>query len=1153
MFTHLNVVSHYSLRYGIAAPEAIVEFAQQNNMQAVALTDRDGLYGAVRFAQACLDAGISPIIGCNLPLQNSGIQLQQSPMIGGASLDLKPARFTAIAIGYGGMVALNRLVSAHHEVGVTHKVVQRVCEIAQQTGSGELVVLLGPNSDLGKAISEKKFSQAKIILQMWRSLGASIYCEIVSHRSLGETQLAAKMWQFAYENQVPVVLTNAVRHLKAEQGKTADILDATRKLVPLSRNNVERKNNEAIFKSETEMQRLACEIAQVAGFGIEDVWKILQSTEDLAQKCLLDPKRDLGIGEIFVPELDVIQKPHMQNFTGEIWSRPPATRRTKQTISREAKKADEILRKICETKLPSNNPIAKVRLEEELATISTLGFASFFLTVAEVVKLARERNIRVAARGSGAGSYVNHLLGISVLNPLDHGLIMERFLSPLRSSLPDIDIDVESHRRLEVYDAIFERFGIDRVACVSMMDTYRVRNAIRDVGAALSLPPAEIDMFAKSFPRIRARNIRTALTDLPELAKSGFGQLAKTGQLNPLLELIESLDGLPRHVAMHPCGVLLSDSALLDRTPVQPSGADFPMSQYDKDDVETLGFLKLDVLGIRMQSAMSYAVSEIERVENTKVELDEIPLDDAPTFELIQSAKTLGMFQIESPGQRELIGKFAPSSFNDIIIDISLFRPGPVKSDMITPFLNARQGWKAPQYIHPNLVEIVEETSGVVVFHEQVIKLISALSGCTWAEADEVRRSFGDIQNLPKIRAWLYPKALKLKYDLDVIEEVWAVLKAFASFGFCKAHAGAFALPTYQSAWLKTHHRAAFYAGILTHEPGMYPKRLIVEDARQMGVPILGLDINFSKKNFVVEKIAEGYAVRMALSQVKSISEAEVDSILDAQPFVDINDMWQRTNVSRPVMQSLVLAGAFDALHNISDSRHQNRNTTTRRDLYVHVNELSRNHIANRNELLFAPMIETKPLTTGLPEMDELERVQAELEILGIDVSHHVIDFYKPLLRALNVVPSANLLNVRSKQEIFVAGVKVAAQTPPVRSGKRVVFITLDDSTGPIDAAFFEDTQADYSHTLLNSWTLLIRGVTRRTGPRGISLRGTGCWPLADIQEVFNAAAKSPWGFDSDAGVRAVMDYIDNSYSIDSSVQITAPQKLWHTSPGVAG
>lgn len=1152
MFTHLNVVSHYSLRYGVASPDEIVEHAVAEEMPAVALIDRDGLYGAVRFANACMAADISPIIGCNLPLADSGIEIP-APMVGGASLDSRHARFIAIAHGYGGMVGLNRLVSAHHEVGVTHEVVSRVVEIVQSINSGSISILLGPNSDLGRAIFQKQFNKAREVLQTWRNTGADIYCELVSHRSLGDTQLAAKMWQFANENQLPTLLTNAVRHMEASQGKTVDILDATRKLVPLSRTNVERKNNEAVFKSEIEMQRLACEIAQCAGYGIADVWKLLQVTEDFAQSAVIDPKTDMGIGEIFVPELDVILNPKSHEFLDEVWSRNAAIRRTERTIKQEAAKADQILRSICEPRLPANNQEAKTRLEEELKTIATLGFASFFLTVGEVVKLTKERNIRVAARGSGAGSYVNHLLGISVLNPLEHGLIMERFLSPLRSSLPDIDIDVESHRRLEVYDAIFERFGQDRVACVSMMDTYRVRNAIRDVGAAIGLPSAEIDAFAKAFPRIRARNARAALEELPELSKSGFGTLAKTGQLNPVLELIESLDGLPRHVSMHPCGVLLSDSALLDRTPVQASGQDFPMSQYDKDDVETLGFLKLDVLGIRMQSAMSYAISEIERVENQEVELDSIPFDDPQTFELIQSTKTLGCFQIESPGQRELIGKFSPTSFNDIIIDISLFRPGPVKSDMITPFLNARQGFKQVQYLHPNLAEIVTETSGVVVFHEQVIKLISALSGCTWAEADEVRRSFSDNQNLPKIRAWLYPKALKLDYDLDVIEEVWAVLKAFASFGFCKAHAGAFALPTYQSAWLKTHHRAAFYAGVLTHDPGMYPKRLIVEDARQMGVPILGLDINHSRKNFVVEEVEDSYGVRIALSQVKNISDAEVDSIVAAQPFADINDMWQRTTVSRPVMQSLVLAGAFDALHQITKARHQNRSTTTRRDLYVHVNELARNHVANREELLFAPTAEAPPLVTGLPEMDELERVQAELEILGIDVSHHVIDFYKPLLQALNVVSSSNLLNTRSNQEIFVAGVKVAAQTPPVRSGKRVIFVTLDDSTGPIDAAFFEDTQADYSHTLLNSWTLLMRGVTRRTGSRGVSVRGTGCWALADVQAVFANAGKTPWGFDTERAVAAVMDFIENDYEINSNPEIVAPQKLWHSSPGIAG
>jgi error-prone DNA polymerase len=476
----------------------------------------------------------------------------------------------------------------------------------------------------------------------------------------------------------------------------------------------------------------------------------------------------------------------------------------------------------------------QTRLDEELATVATLGFGSYFLTVADVCDLIRDMGVRVAARGSGAGSLVNYALGISGVDPLQHGLIMERFLSPLRQSLPDIDVDVESARREEVYTQILARYGGERCACMAMMDTYRIRHAVRDVGAALGMPPGEVDTIAKAFPHIRARDARTALRELPELRASGLGEQ----RLAVMFDLVERLDGLPRHVALHPCGVLLSDATLLDRTPVEASHAGFPMSQFDKEDVEDLGLLKLDVLGIRMQSAMAHATAEIARVDGIEVDIDDqtqVPLDDAATYRLIGHARTLGCFQIESPGQRELTGKFGPTTFDDIVIDISLFRPGPVKSDMVTPFLQARQGWRDPVYPHPDLEPVLRSTCGVVVFHEQVLQIIEVFTGCTLAEADEHRRALGDRDGKQDTKAWFFPAALGRGYPERVVRQVWAVLEAFASFGFCKAHAAAFALPTYQSAWLKTHHTAAFLAGVLTHDPGMYPKRLILDDARQFG------------------------------------------------------------------------------------------------------------------------------------------------------------------------------------------------------------------------------------------------------------------------------------------------------------------------------
>ncbi len=332
--------------------------------------------------------------------------------------------------------------------------------------------------------------------------------------------------------------------------------------------------------------------------------------------------------------------------------------------------------------------------------------------------------------------------------------------------------------------------------------------------------------------------------------------------------------------------MLLSDRTLLDRTPVEASYAGYPMSQFDKDDVEDLGLLKLDVLGIRMQSAMAHALTEIRRVEGAEVDLDDqsqVPFDDPETFALISSARTLGCFQIESPGQRELVGKSGIDSFDDIVVDISLFRPGPVKSDMVIPYLDAKQGWRLPAYLHDSLRPILEQTKGVVVFHEQVIELISQATGCTLAEADEARRALGDPEGMEQTRLWFFPRALHRGYPERVAAEIWRVLASFASFGFCKAHAAAFALPTYQSAWLKTHYPAHFLAGVLTHDPGMYPKRLILDDARQFGIAILGLDVNHSEREYVVERLdgdEDRRGIRLALAEVKGISEAEIDRIV---------------------------------------------------------------------------------------------------------------------------------------------------------------------------------------------------------------------------------------------------------------------------------
>jgi error-prone DNA polymerase len=947
-FVHLHVASGYSLRHGVSHPQVLVQRAAEHGMDALALTDRDGAYGVVKFAQACEKAGIRPIFGVDLAVRPStGVEAKKrrTPARGGAFLatDALP-RITLLARDARGWAALCRLISATHLAGERGAPVTSLELVAEHAGSaaqeGALAVLLGPTSELGRALTQRRPDLAREHLDRWRDVlgrdGAVV--EVVHHRGPGDAARAARQLGFAHETGASAVLANVVRYADRSDAPTADVLDASRRLVALDARHVDRSNAEAALLSGKEMSDVASEVARDAGLD-DDGKGLLARTRHEADRCAVDVRRDLGLGEVHFPELTVKGEP------------------------------DAVLRERCEAgfgrRLMARDPSTLARLEDELEVISGLGYPSYFLTVADVVDLIKGLDVRAAARGSGAGSLVNYLLGISDVDPIRYGLLMERFLSPLRHQLPDIDIDVESARRMEVYEQVLGKYGGERCTCVSMMDTYRARHGIRDVGAALGLPPGEVDGLAKAFPHIRANQVRAAMQDLPELRASNLNN----DRTDLVLKLVERLDGLPRHIALHPCGVLLSDRTLLDRTPVESSWLGHPMSQFDKDDVEALGLLKLDLLGIRMQSAMAYAVREVKRVDGLTIDVDTAARDDARTFELIQSTKTLGCFQIESPGQRELIGKFAPETFEDLITDISLFRPGPVKSDMVRPFLNARQGWNDPVYVHEDLKPALAQTYGVVVFHEQVLMIVATMTGCTLAEADEVRRTLGSTEGQEEVKVWFLPTVLGRGYSLAVADTVWEILKAFASFGFCKAHAAAFALPTYQSAWLKAHHPAAFLAGVLTHDPGMYPKRLILDDARQFGIAILSLDVNASVPEYSVEKVGfldepppailgapprsraadlrlpdgRGHGIRIGLSDVRGINEAEIARIVAGRPFASLSDFWHRAAVSRPVVERLVVAGAFDSLYGLGSTiPGRRRGQVTRRDLHLQVAELHR-------------------------------------------------------------------------------------------------------------------------------------------------------------------------------------------------------------------
>jgi error-prone DNA polymerase len=1063
-FTHLNVSSAYSFHFGTAKPDELAKAASSLGFDALAITDLNGLYGAIKHIGSCLNQNIAPIVGVRLNVQHKGT-------------------VTILARGHNqgtGWAALCRIISAAQkkskkEVAISQK---DLAALMKTDNKANCTILLGPDSDFGQATILSNATEAAKKLLEWQELlpyKSALAVEIVSHLTEPgtnySTMQAKRMLQLAKTIGITPVLTNAVRYLEPDDALTGDVLDAARHLEALGLFDPQ-PNAQAWLKPASLMEKLALEVTESKTLALE----LLSNTEALAKQLRLDPVSDCGWSKPKTPEKSALgiegnpfevlwQKAH----TGINWRYPD-------------KSEDKLL------------PI-RHRLHQELITINKLGFATYFLTVADVAQMIRDMRIRTAARGSGAGSMVNYLLGISSVDPIEHELLFERFLSTERSSLPDIDIDVESARRHEIYRAIFKRYGGNRVTLLSMQSTYRGRGAVRDGGLALGFEPDQIDEIAKSIWRFSARDFRGMLGKKPEL-RALAAQLDTDRRLNLLVDVTERLDRLPRHISMHPCGVILGNEQLLSHTPVETSGLGLPMSQFDKDDMDPMGMLKLDILGVRMQSSMAYAIREIERVSKKSIDLDAIARDDAETFKQIRTTNTLGVFQIESPGQRELTGKHQPTEFNDLTIQISLFRPGPMKGNMISPYLDGRHGFIKPDFIHPDLEPILKSTHGVVIFHEQLLKILNVMTGCSLAKADELRRSLEKDRKF--VEKFFKENATKRGYSRAVVDRIWSVLDGFGSFGFCKAHGAAFALPTYQSAWLKTHYPTEFLAGLFTHDPGMYPKRLLLAEARRLGVKILGVDVNKSKDEYLVEKTPDGLAIRMALTDLYGISGAETSRIIENAPYKDLADFYLRANPGRATAKNLALIGALDQLGTNSQDH-------TRGDVLERVRQLSalksRPKLTKDQPMLDFDLIDLMP--KGNPEFTKELQLESEMNLLGMDVTDHQLAKYQPMLDQMGVVRANELVGLRSKTDVLVAGVRVATQSPPMRSGKRVVFITLDDGTGCSDATFFDQAQERSSHVLFNTRLMVVSGKTRRTGVKGVSVMAENAWDLDQLWQQY--------------------------------------------------
>ncbi len=1078
-FPHLHVASHLSAHYGVTSSAALAGLAAEDGASFLALTDRDGLYGGPKHVGACLAAGIAPGLGVDLAALD-----EQLESIG---------RVVVLAHGQNqgdGFAQLCRVVSAAHGRRDGPAILRE--ELAAALGDEPaLTVMLGPASDVGQAIERRDHAAARVALDRWREwipaghLVIEVVCHLTDQGVRGNVAAATRLLSLAESAGVPAVLTNAVRYGLPDEAATADLADAARFLRPLAElddQNELQVNGQAWLKPAKQMRQIA---RMIVGAGTHDdgaVQRLLGETERLAERCALDPVSDVGWKQPRMPEASVIGisgDPHEA-----LWERARAG-------------VDE---RYARPGMPSLEDAHRA-LEHEMRIVEQLGMPSYFLTVAKVADIIREMGIRIQARGSGVGSVLNYALHTSSVEPISNGLIFERFLSPERTNLPDIDLDVESARRHDVYREIFARFGSDRVTLMSMTNAYRSRGAVRDAGLALGMDESMIDLIAKQMWRFNAREFRDALRDKPELADLAEA-VRESRELDLLVDVTERLDRLPRHISVHPCGVILSDTSLLHRTPTQLSGMGLPMSQYDKHDMDNMGLIKLDILGVRMQSAMAHAVSEHERLTGETIELDALPLDDEPTYELLRSTRTLGVFQLESPGQMELVGKLQPEVFNDLTVEISLFRPGPMQNNMPLQYLQVRHGETMPDYIDPRLRPILRETRGVVVFHEQVMRIIDELTGCGLGPADVIRRQLADRGRLAGIETFVRDRATARGFRPAVIDKAWTILAGFGSFGFAKAHGAAFALPTFQSAWLKRHHPAEFMAGLLTHDPGMWPKDLILAEARHLDVPVLPIDVQRSGLEYVVEIAPDGrLGVRMSLVEMKGSTEKERARIARHQPFSSLQDFRDRVRPRRRTFEALARVGALDAFIDYIPRR--------RHELLAHLAGVTTSAQLIADEQLAFELDLPVPERSTITSLELRGRTQTDLELqeMRLAVNRHQMERFYPLFSELGVTPARDLMDLPGGTEVLIAGVRRATNTPPMRGGKRVVFVSLDDGTGPVsNVVFFHDVQEQIGSGVFQTHYLLVRGTTRRSGARGVSVTGAAAWDLFAAQHEWSAS-----------------------------------------------
>ncbi len=1070
MYAELHCHSYFSLLDGASSPEALIARAVELAMPALALTDHDALYGAVPFWRAALEAGIKPIFGVELTVESPG------PLAVGKKQS--PHHLTLLAESDAGYASLCQLVAAARLRRPKGEALATWDDLARY--SAGLVALSGCRQGLvARHLLAGDEGQAQRAAGELQALFGRdrFFVEVQRLLRPGDERLAQGLLRLAGRAGAPVVATNNVHYARRAGHRLHDVLLAIRHHATLDASYAQRSgNSEAHLKSTAEMARL-----------FADRPDALRQTMAIAERCHVSLRR--GVQDL------------------PLFPTGPAT-------------ADDFLRTLCWQALserygPAPGERVQRLLDHELAVIQQLGLANYFLIVWDIMRFARQQGIRCQGRGSAANSLAAYLLGITPIDPLAHDLVFERFLSAERPTTPDIDIDFQAERREEVIQYIYNRYGREHAAMACTFVTYRQRSAIRDVARALDFPPPLIDALAEAADR---RGLEETWRELwaaqQEDAPSPVDR--RTWQL--LLNLCEEIQRLPRHLGIHNGGFVLSRRPLAEIVPLEPAAMPGrTVVQWDKEALEDAGMVKIDVLGLRMLGAVEEAVGWVEEGDKeTRRQgerrgtgrlvdwgggrlVDWLSFDDAAVYAMISDGDTVGVFQVESRAQAQLLPRLRPSCFADLVVEISLIRPGPVQAGMVHPYLRRRLGQEPVTYLHPSLEPALRDTLGVVVFQEQVLKVAQALAGWSGGQGELLRRALGRKDNqeaLARLRQTFVADAAARGVAQPVAAQVFDQLAAFGSYSFAKSHAAAFAVIVYQSAWLKRYHPIPFYVALLNNQPmGFWSPAVLVNDARHHGIAILPADVNQSAIRYAPEGSgtpapapgrSAGASVRIGLATVKGLGESGAERIAAARggrPFTSLLDFCQRTRLPRRLVENLIVAGALDGV----ESGGAGERGSGRRALLWQLGLLD----YGEETLLAAQEPEGAP--DELPALAPLEAIAGELRVMGVSAGPHVMLHHRPRMQQAGVLSSRDLSRCREGALVWAAGQVTVVQSPPTAKG--FMFVTLEDEFGMINVIVAPDLVAKYRRVWRRTPLLAVLGRVQRQGPV-VNLLALRPWPL---------------------------------------------------------